>query len=140
MTLVGLFFFSSLSPTASCPLPCRPLGPGLFGRCDPLSLAKWHLPPVPSAQAGIRFFQETLSAHLGLAKKVIGVGGDGMRLPLKLIWSMSLAVLSHSVVSHPLLPPGLYPTRLLCPWDFPGKNTESGLPFSPPILLLLPCK
>ena len=73
-------FFSSLSPTASCPLPSRPLGPGLFGRYGPLSLAKWHLPPVPSAQAGIRFFQETLSAHLGLAKRVIGVDADGMRL------------------------------------------------------------
>ena len=26
-----------------------------------------------------------------------------------------------------LQPPGLWPTSLLCPWDFPGKNT--GLPF-----------
>ena len=26
---------------------------------------------------------------------------------------------------------GLPPARLLCPWDFPGKNT-SGLPWSPP--------
>ena len=23
-----------------------------------------------------------------------------------------------------LLPYGLYPARLLCPWQFPGKNTE----------------
>ena len=26
-----------------------------------------------------------------------------------------------------LWPHGLYPTRLICPWDFPGKNT--GVPF-----------
>ena len=30
-------------------------------------------------------------------------------------------------------PHGLQPTRLLCPWDFPGKNTGvSGLPFPSP--------
>ena len=28
-----------------------------------------------------------------------------------------------SVVSDSLWPFGPYPTRLLCPWDFPGKNT-----------------
>ena len=30
---------------------------------------------------------------------------------------------SHSVVSNSLRPPGLWPTRLLCPWDSPGQNT-----------------
>ena len=33
---------------------------------------------------------------------------------------------SHSVVSDSLRPRGLYPTRLLCPWDSPGKNTGVG--------------
>ena len=28
-----------------------------------------------------------------------------------------------------LWPHGLEPTRLLCPWDFPGKNTEAGCHF-----------
>ena len=36
------------------------------------------------------------------------------------------AVLSRSVVSNSLRPYELYPTRLLCPWDSPGKNTEVG--------------
>ena len=27
---------------------------------------------------------------------------------------------------------GLDPTRFLCPWNFPGKNTGVGLPFPPP--------
>ena len=29
---------------------------------------------------------------------------------------------SHSVVSNSLRPHGLWPTRLLCPWDFPGNS------------------
>ena len=33
---------------------------------------------------------------------------------------------SPSVVSHSSRPHGLQPTRLLCPWDFPGKSTEVG--------------
>ena len=39
-------------------------------------------------------------------------------------------VLSCSVVSSSLHPHGLYLIRLLCPWNFAGKNT--GLPFSSP--------
>ena len=30
---------------------------------------------------------------------------------------------SHSVMPNSLRPHGLQPTRLLCPWDFPGKST-----------------
>ena len=33
---------------------------------------------------------------------------------------------SHSVVSDSLQPHGLQPTRLLHPWDFPGKRTGVG--------------
>ena len=33
---------------------------------------------------------------------------------------------SHSVVSDSLRPHGLQPTRLLRPWDFPGKSTGVG--------------
>ena len=38
-------------------------------------------------------------------------------------------MLSHSVVSNSSRPHGLYPTWLLCPWDFPGKNTGVGFHF-----------
>ena len=42
-------------------------------------------------------------------------------------------VLSRSVMLYDSLSPhGLYPARLLCPRDFPGKNVTSGLPFPPP--------
>ena len=33
---------------------------------------------------------------------------------------------NHSVVSNSLQPSGLWPSRLLCPWDSLGKNTEVG--------------
>ena len=33
---------------------------------------------------------------------------------------------SRSVVSNPQRPCGLQPTRLLCPWDLPGKSTGVG--------------
>ena len=36
---------------------------------------------------------------------------------------------SHSVVSKSFAAPWTVPTRLLCPWDFPGKNTGVGYHF-----------
>ena len=36
---------------------------------------------------------------------------------------------SHSVMPDSLRPHGLQPTRLLCPWDFPGKDTGVGSHF-----------
>ena len=40
---------------------------------------------------------------------------------------ISLCVcVSRSVVSDSLQPHGLYPVRLLCPWNSPGKNTGVG--------------
>ena len=36
-------------------------------------------------------------------------------------WKWSCSVVSDSVRPH-----GLQPTRLLCPWDFPGKSTGVG--------------
>ena len=36
---------------------------------------------------------------------------------------------SSSVESDSQQPPGLQPTRLLCPWDSPGKNTGVGYLF-----------
>ena len=51
-----------------------------------------------------------------------------------ILWAQFLyllvSVLSCSVGSHSLWPHELEPASLLCPWDFPGKNT--GLPFPSP--------
>ena len=38
-------------------------------------------------------------------------------------------VFSCSCVSDSLWPHGLHHTRLLCPWDFPGKSTGVGCHF-----------
>ena len=35
-------------------------------------------------------------------------------------------VFNHSVLSNSLWPHELYPARLLCAWNFPGKNTGVG--------------
>ena len=41
------------------------------------------------------------------------------------VWMLLSLLFSHQVVCLTLLRPhGLEPARLLCPWDFPGKNTE----------------
>ena len=39
---------------------------------------------------------------------------------------MNMLLCGHAVVSDSLQPHGLEPTRLLCPWDSPGKNTAVG--------------
>ena len=41
-------------------------------------------------------------------------------------WNMTTAAAAASVVSDSSWPHGLQPSRLLCPWDFPGKNTGAG--------------
>ena len=43
--------------------------------------------------------------------------GNGLCVPVSWV---------TSVVSASLQPYGLWPARLLCPWDFPGKNTGVG--------------
>ena len=42
-------------------------------------------------------------------------------------WLYGVCSLAQS--SNSLWPHGLYPTRLLCPWDFPSKNTRVGFHF-----------
>ena len=48
-------------------------------------------------------------------------------------WSLELGdgycICSHSVVSNSLMSPWTVPASLLCPWDFPGKNTGVGCHF-----------
>ena len=59
------------------------------------------------------------------------------RIPSGLVLDATLCIthfFSHahsiaSVASDSLRPYGLQPVRLLCPWDFPGKNTGVGCHF-----------
>ena len=43
-------------------------------------------------------------------------------------WKLDLGefVSVYSVVSDPLRPHRLWPARLICPWNSPGRNTEVG--------------
>ena len=52
----------------------------------------------------------------------------GSTSPVNLKFSSYLGrlLLSRSVMSNFLQPHGLQPAGLLCPWDFPGKNTGVG--------------
>ena len=43
--------------------------------------------------------------------------------------NLYMVSVSHSVVPNSLWPHGLQSTRLLCPWDFPGKDTGVGCHF-----------
>ena len=45
---------------------------------------------------------------------------------LSQILCLLYCVLGYSVVSDSLQPHGLWPARLLCPWNFPGKTTGVG--------------
>ena len=58
----------------------------------------------------------------------LALGADGSSDQLILLLP-ALLLFSLSVVSNSLQPHRLQPTRLLCPWDFSGKNTEVGCHF-----------
>ena len=48
----------------------------------------------------------------------------------RVTWKLTLSIsVSRSVVPDSLQPHGLQPTRLHCPWDFPGKDTGVGCHF-----------
>ena len=49
--------------------------------------------------------------------------------PVFLCSPMSMFMFSHSVLCDSLQPHKLQPTRLLCPWDSPGKSTGVGCHF-----------
>ena len=54
---------------------------------------------------------------------------DRKSSPWTMIFNSSflcITIVSHSVMSDSLRPHGLYPARVLCPWDSPGKNTRVG--------------
>ena len=54
--------------------------------------------------------------------------GPGKGTDVSGLWSVHSAC-THSVLTGSLWTPGLQPSRLLCPWDSPGKNTGVGCHF-----------
>ena len=49
--------------------------------------------------------------------------------PMNAIWSLVPLCSVASVMSDSVWPHGLWSTRLLCPWNFPSKNTGVGCHF-----------
>ena len=49
-----------------------------------------------------------------------------VRMMANIYETLAVYDLSHSVMCDSLWPHGLWPARLLCPWDSPGKNTGVG--------------
>ena len=57
---------------------------------------------------------------------------DWVAISFSNAWKWKVKSLSRSVVSDSSRPHGLHPTRLLHPWDFPGKSTGVGVPLPSP--------
>ena len=54
---------------------------------------------------------------------------DILRIKGNLCKTYGCVCVSHSIVPDSSPPHGLQPTRLLCPWNSPGKNTGVGCHF-----------
>ena len=52
-----------------------------------------------------------------------------MKVDVIFIFDVHFGVFNHSFVSNSLQLHGLEPARLLCPWDFSGKDTGMGCHF-----------
>ena len=68
-----------------------------------------------------------LKAHIGLSK---------LSIEFREYTAVNACMLIHSVVSNSLQPHGLYPAKLLCPWDSSGKNIGVGCHSLLQVLLL----
>ena len=76
----------------------------------------WQLPPTPPLQGKQRSWGKTGRAERG-----------GFLLQPRRQWESESV--HCSVLSDCLRPHGLWPSRLRCPWDSPGKNTGVGCHF-----------
>ena len=65
---------------------------------------------------------------MGLTLEELALGQLNQRV-IKDVDTLLLLLLSHTVVSDSVRPHRRQPTRLLCPWDSPGKNTGVGCDF-----------
>ena len=94
----------------------------IFHLCQFLSYY-YCLPPVLRLRSP-KLFQSLLLKHV----------------PFTFYWKftplMLLLVVQSLSLPHSFQPHASQPTRLLCPWAFPGKNTGVGCHFLTPLLLL----
>ena len=75
---------------------------------------------------------ETVTDFIFLDSKITADGDYSHEIKRRAPWKKSYnppCRVSYSVMPNSLRPHGLQPTRLLCPWDFPGKYTGVGCHF-----------
>ena len=106
-------------------------------------LGKWGIEPRPPALTGTFFTPEPpgkpQEITLSYLQNLSTLLSRAVVVPLGFLCSEAEFVLhflhnhfllpSHSVVSDCLQPHRLQPSRLLSPWDSPGKNTRVGCHF-----------
>ena len=97
---------------------------------QPTQYSAWRN-PMDRGAWGLTFYRVakswTLLKHLGTHSHA----NVEIFTPLHKVEIMPKESVSQSVMPDSLRPHGLQPTRLLCPWDFPGKDT--GVPFPSPM-------
>ena len=125
-------------------LPCPSTSPGVCS--DSCALSRWCYLTISSSVAPFFPCLQSFPAS-GTFQMSWLFSSGGQRIRPTEFWSFSAWVMTLSFytqkprskctmcyvasVSDCLWPSGLWPTRLLCPWDSPGENT-SGLPCPPP--------
>ena len=72
------------------------------------------------------YLYEVTDEKTRVQSKVMLLAGKGTRSQTKILWFQGLNQETCAQSCLTLQPPGRQPTRLLCPWDFPGKNTRVG--------------
>ena len=94
------------------------------GRSNKVMCGMWALDTQLSSPSTLVFAMNSASEQQTTEGWLMGVQNLST---CKVIWYVCVS--AHSVVSNSLWPHGLQPTRLLCPWDFPSKNTGVGCYF-----------
>ena len=96
----------------------------------PLSpLSQWCHPTVSSPVAPFSFCLRSFPASGSFPVSWLFTPGDKSTHAHACVCTRECTPCVHSVLSNYFQPLGPQPTRLLCPWDFPGKNTEGGCSF-----------
>ena len=85
---------------------------------------RWLDDIIDSMDMSLSKFQEIVKDKEAWCAAVHGVTKSWTQLSNRTATTTTIQGLSCSVVSDFLQPHGVWPARLLCPWDFPGKNTE----------------
>ena len=111
MSLFSLTFNIYPSSESPCPCPFKAAAAKLLSHFSRVQLCVTPQTAAHQAPPSLRFSRQEHWSGLPFPSP--------MHESEKWKWS-------RSVMSDPQRPHGLQPTRLLCPWDFPGRSTGVG--------------